>query len=506
MIKFLSHKRQAGDHTQAGISLLEVLLSVGIGAVIVLGAVRIAYDWAERVRHRDEASYLLSVSNAAQAYVSTNFGAIMQDGFHESLADNNSDGVIDNADLVNIGRAIMVPMDDEGTGFYLKDGTIGLRPNYPSITPSGRDVRVYVRNLGFIGKQRTLEILTVTSLTNARDGKPMPELDVRDIAQAIGPEGGIYKTTGSCQSGVLQSVYGSWEVGSDTISQASKLMPGVTPYCPARDVSRGVDTYVALQSRLTYESGVSRDYLYRVAIPGAPELNSMETNIDMNSHPVLNVASMSVDNLQVRGNALISGQDSGAALYVDEGLRVAGNESFIAGRRETDAMGTSRIVGGGNIQANNLNAINLQAPGAALNADTMLVRQRMTVGGNLGVGEQLDVSGTLSSGQVVAPYTAIRGGGSVTAQNFEVAQAATINNLTATNATATVLEIGGTMNATTLEAIGGMAFGSESSLQGGLTANQVQMRSLGACQATTRWDWQRRDFIDVSSYDCKVGP
>ncbi len=490
---------------EAGFSLIEVLLSISIGALIILGAVRISQDWAERVRHREEASYLIAVNEAAKSYVATNFGAIVQDGFLETITDISE---ADNSMLANVGRSLSIPIENNGGGFHLKDGTIGLPANFSDTTPLGRTVTVYVRNLGFIGDQLTLQVITTTGVDDASTARPLTRLAATDIARSIGVEAGIFSTGAGCD-GAISSVYGNWNLPGSTLNSASALMSGTSAYCPPANVTRGVSDYVVLQDRVTYASMVSGDYLYRVPIAGMPSANRMDTNLDMNQFNIDDVASITVDNMVVQGNVYVTGT-GGAALYVDEALRVSGSGSHIRGTR------TNTSVSGGSVRMNNLTAAGLNTDpdnGAdwgrdhiSLNAARMEVDEGMTIGGNLAVGGLLDTNdGTLSTPEMVTGNAVILTGGTISTGTLQVAQPSTVTTLNTGQATIGLLEADAALNATNVELITDMGFGGRAVI-GGLSAQEVQMRQLDNCTATVVYDWETRQHVQTDAYDCKVGP
>lgn len=498
--------------SQSGFSLLEVLLSVGVGAIIVLGAARLAQDWAERIRHREEASYLMTVNEAAKSYVTTNFGSILQDGFLENLNNITQDDVADNAAMVNVGRSILIPMENEGARFYLKDGTIGLAANFPGRSPLGRTPQVYVRHLGSIGGQLTLQIITATTVENQDRARPLTALAVNDIARAIGPEAGTFSSRNGC-NGEIASVFGNWVLSASTISDSSRLMGSMAPYCPPSNEPRGVGDYVVLQDRITYASVASNDYLYRVPISGMPMANQMETNLDMNNHGVVNVSSLSVDNMLVDGNAYIAGA-GGTAMFVDEAMRVSGPGSRIAG------TSNNLTASGGTLRTENL-AISALNPDArldedlglgpehlALNAPRMEVDRNLNIFGNLAVGNTLDISaGTLTTPQAVGIATVIKPEGTITSRSFQVAAPTTVNSISAGQLTTGVLDVGGQLTASDFEVTDAIRFGGNASVGGALSVQEMQMRRLDGCTATVIYDWTQRRYVRTgNAYDCEQGP
>jgi lipopolysaccharide export system protein LptA len=66
---------------------------------------------------------------------------------------------------------------------------------------------------------------------------------------------------------------------------------------------------MAAYSKINDISTANEDYLYRVRV-GLENSNRMNTNLDMNDNDILSAGSLSVDNIDVLGNATISGGPS----------------------------------------------------------------------------------------------------------------------------------------------------------------------------------------------------
>ncbi len=481
----------------AGMSLIEVLLSVGIGAIVILGATQIAQDWAERSRNREEASYLITVSKAAKSYVEANFGNIMIQGFGESM------DVTDNAGMVALNRTLQIPVEREaGNSFYLKDGSVPLSGSFPDTTPSGKQVRVYVRNLGFIGDQRTVEIITATYVDNLRGVKPQSDFSVQDIAQAIGPEAGIFKTDGTCSDGSFEGLFGNWSLSNNTLNNS---IIGAE-YCPVIDREFGLASYVAIQGRATYKSAVTEDYLYRQEIPGAPDANRMQTNLDMNGNAVTNVANMSVDNLQVIGNVNIQGATGSTSLFVDQGLRVLGDGSTVAGSMQitdTPSPGSDPSVVVSTLQTGDPDASDL-----AVSARHIDVDDALTVGGSMG-SNSMTSSGEMSASQIAAVRTIVDG--RIDTTNLQVGSNAVIGDLSTGYMTAVTLDAGNRVTTNTLDVMNDVQIGGQAVFNGGLTSRGILQAngSLSHCRTRLvhKYPWGPGDFQMMSDpYDCVAGP
>jgi type II secretory pathway pseudopilin PulG len=106
-----------------------------------------------------------------------------------------------------------------------------------------------------------LETMVVTT-----GGQKIPELGIRRISQLIGAKGGYISTT---NPNVVQGSTGGWQTAVANFG----IAPGAGHYA----------------SSLFFQDGqVINDYLYRNAIPGHPELNAMNTALNMNGNNISN--------------------------------------------------------------------------------------------------------------------------------------------------------------------------------------------------------------------------
>lgn len=481
MIKMHLHHKRNYKKTSGGFSLVEVLLAVGLGALVILGATQLANEWAKRVFNRQEANYLLQTHRLAQAYVESKFGAIWvdRDGFNLELRDVNGDDKFTNEDIpvATLGRALMIPLSNAGgEKFFLKDGSLAMPDNYPEITPSGRAVRIYVRNIGVVGGKPTYEILTTTYVPPGTTDKlrPMDEIELLDIAQAIGPEAGTY-IANTCGAEEIKSVYGSWSIDSALLNGAN-MMNAAGAYCPKFDADGGLPGYVGIHSRVSYQSSESLDYLYRVTIPDMPDANRMQTNLNMNGNDVLQVAAMTVDNLRVENGPLnIYGAPGSISLGVDQ--LVSAESGYINARvtnsdpsRTTcsfSGSGTSKVLaaggdpckvsggvltvtGGNGFSGKALSVNSLNAPEATINSGSGRVNNNATIGtdsqqGTLGVRGDIVSNGTMTAGQLYAQNARFNGMATTTNLSVGNKPASNISRVDTDKLTALRLDYSGTM-------------------------------------------------------------
>ena len=76
-------------------------------------------------------------------------------------------------------------------------------------------------------------------------------------------------------------------------------------------------------------SSIGQDYLYRVAVPGAPELNAMQTDLDMTEHANRNVSELQFEERSISSETCTSADDQGR-IFLDrlQGLYICRNNSL----------------------------------------------------------------------------------------------------------------------------------------------------------------------------------
>ncbi|CAB3805328.1 hypothetical protein LMG28614_06184 [Paraburkholderia ultramafica] len=188
-----------------------------------------------------------------------------------------------------------------------------LQSQYPQLFASGFSAKnPYQQTVTVQAYQTTpgsLDTLIVTS-----GGQAISERNMRKISQLVGGAGGYISST---NPNAAVGTYGAW--GPMTIPSS----PGA-----------GHMVY-----SLMFQNGsLVSDYLYRKVVPGHPELNQMNTAIDMGGNNVNNAATVNAqkvvlppgNNLQI-GNSGFYGDNSGnSALYQDGRLFVQHHDGSAA--------------------------------------------------------------------------------------------------------------------------------------------------------------------------------
>lgn len=289
----------------SGFSLLEMLLVIGLFASFMMGLIGIFDGWSQRALNRKTAVQILQLQAAAVQYVESNYASFT-------------------SDTVNV--FYQIPISDLANGIYLPTG-------YDSRNPFRQQTRVYRRKLeipqmdssgahsvdihGTLIWKTVFEVLTITDNPAATDTRHIPNNFLMDIVQAGGTKMGIYSEMGAGASRI-SSPLNEW-----SLAYTSAMLPGYT------GVPNPTGGYLAAYEVVSSTSLKENDnYLYRVEIPGRPELNQMRADLYMDGQNIRNVGTLTADKVDVSGNAAFLGNGEGAgdvlAMTIDQALRVNG--------------------------------------------------------------------------------------------------------------------------------------------------------------------------------------
>ncbi|MCS6514646.1 shufflon system plasmid conjugative transfer pilus tip adhesin PilV [Burkholderia thailandensis] len=179
----------------------------------------------------------------------------------------------------------------------------------------------------------TLDTIIVTS-----GGQAISEGNMRKIAQLVGGAGGYIS---SPNPAVANGIYGAW--GPKTIPNSPRA--GHMVYS------------------LMFQNGaLVSDYLYRKVVPGHPELNQMNTAIDMGGNNVNNAATVNAqkvvapagDSVQI-GNSYYYGDGTNSAIRQNGALYVQNATGTAAADVNAGIINAQTVVtaAGGNVKIGN---------------------------------------------------------------------------------------------------------------------------------------------------------
>lgn len=225
---------------QSGITLLEILASVGIMAAVIAGVARLADQYVDDTKSALVAQQVVAVGNAAQAYIKDNYTTVMGNATATTPA------------------LITVPMLTAAG--YLQTG-------FATKNTYGHDLCVLVLE----PSANNLNALVVTE-----GGTAIDDLTLGSVAVGIGAAGGgVY----SSASTTLRGAMGGWSMAVGSYANANNANQKCNGTGGTPTIAAGHPVMA-----LWFSNGdVTSGFLYRNSVPGRPELNTMNTPLVMNS-------------------------------------------------------------------------------------------------------------------------------------------------------------------------------------------------------------------------------
>lgn len=307
MMKCFKHQKPCNP--ESGITLLETLLSVGVLAVLLLMVTQFFETFIRKEVSQSVGDYMTLIQSASNETVQTveRFNALY-------------------ARVTANGGVLEIPIHAE-TGvnpdnISLELGGAGVtRSTIVSDTfrdrlPRQERITVVVREVP--GTPRALVLMAATL-------DRIEEDLLRGYAEAIGPGGGyvsaIVPTDGglcasepACQ-GLIRSGFGTW---SDTVALFAGTRWGDTVV--ATPPTEGDGGYL-VSYRFISETEIAGDYLFRIPMPAAPELNRMNAALDLAGNNLVGV-----DNITVNDELVVERElHAQGSIYIDGDLRVVGD-------------------------------------------------------------------------------------------------------------------------------------------------------------------------------------
>lgn len=377
MVKKFDFKKDAGS------LMIEALAMLALISMVTPILYKKAAERTSELQDINAASQMRVMIKAVDDYLRDNYQDIMA-----GRTVNNSCGVAapnygnfatqdDAHALVNIGHFC----DYLPYGFIDKSGNV-----HGSYTFGDYKISVKKR-AATDGKSSAT--LTGFILGTPKTAQSLPMLRSSRIASMIGSNGGY------TQGNVGNGVQGVWKI--DDV----KNELGITP-----TISGSI--LAASMQPVTDGGSMNENVLYRKAYPGHPELNTMETTLNMGTHNINNINRLIV----TAANAANSPQDINEALLIEKGgAKIAGVLDAAAGKFKVDTSGNTTMAGNASIGGNadiTGNAIvtgntdvnkNLKVEGTSnLKGDVhaynnTLIDKNLTVGGATTLNQTLTVGG-----------------------------------------------------------------------------------------------------------------
>ena len=262
---------------QAGLTLLEVILALGVLALVSLGLHQLTERFAEDTRAAIAATQLRTVGEAARSYIRDNYGAV------QAVAGATTPAFIDVATLIAAGK---LPAGSSGSNAYGQASCVlVLQPS------AGR-----------------LQALVLTE-----GGSAIGDVTLASIAAAIGGSGGAVYASDASQ---VRGTSGGWQLAAASFdNQANHL----GRRC---DGSSGNVRLAAGHPAMAlwFDNGDSAaPFVARDAVPGRPELNAMNTPLVMNAARTAGAACTAAGAIAQDGSGRILSCQGGAWKLVGDG-------------------------------------------------------------------------------------------------------------------------------------------------------------------------------------------
>jgi len=363
-------------NSQSGFTLLELLLVIGVTAVMFLGIMQITRSWMQAEIAGKAGQHMQRVTTAVREYVEA----------------NGVGPLAETADAINGGAAgwadLRAKLEQEN---LLNAGVLQ--------SPLGVPLQISFSKNGSVSH-------TVIFAT-----APLPYDRVMDAAKQTGNSGGFLSVLPDANN--AYGGYGQWRVAATQLYPASA---GVFPCIPT---ARGQSCFLSLISHTDEE--LCGLYLYRNPTSASCGGNAMATDLRMNNNNISNAnevqtANMTVNQdanlgqMAVAGTTTLNGQTA-----MSGGLDITGGDMTVNG----DATFTNNVTASNTLRALKLDVATIDAERIEttnLDTDQMNVAGKLAVDENMSVNGDVTIKGTgiyaseINAGQVNAGDGQIRVG------------------------------------------------------------------------------------------------
>lgn len=227
-------KTMRGYSNQRGAGLVEALIVLIISAIAFGAGAQQYSKYLDNITNKQAADHATLIAGAASKYLKDNYAAVV------ASAGPTTPAVISVAMLKSTNYLPAGISDKNAFGQNYSIQVIEPLPNQ-------------------------LQAMVVTT-----GGQAISELDGRRIAQYMGAKGGFISTVDTT---VATGSFGGWQMALSPFA----ISPGAGHVATALFLEDGA---------------LVNDYLYRNAVPGHPELNRMNTAINMNGNNVTNAGTV----------------------------------------------------------------------------------------------------------------------------------------------------------------------------------------------------------------------
>lgn len=367
---------------QDGFTLLELLLTLGISAMLFVGISQITRSWINNEVADNAGQQMQEINGIVEKYVRTKWNAGTGTPLNESadiIADALANGPsspwhgllreLQQANLITTGNELRSSLGPRLNIAYTIDNSDPAEPIY-----------------------RTAVFTT----------KTLPNQTVTNAARYTGANGGTITAFPSTADAV--GIFGQWTVPVASLIPAGG---GVFP-CVASQ------TEGCLVALTTYDNAtLCGPFLYRNATTDCVDGTTMQTPLNMNGQNIINANNIETDNLMVNqvadlGTTNVSGPATfngvttmQQRLSANNGVNVIGDTNVTGNLSATSGTVNAGQINATTIEAPVVNATNLNAQNLAVNNGDLTVSGNMNVNGNINSGSEV-VAGTINAATINA--------------------------------------------------------------------------------------------------------
>lgn len=365
----MTHPRTSSSEN--GFTLLELLLVIGVTAVMFIGIVKISTGWMNNEVSTNAGQHMQRVNTAVHSYMEANWAAPLTE----------------TTDAVNGGAS-------GWEGLRTKLEQEGLLTGGQLVSPLGSPMRITFFRTGTIARAI---IFTTT---------PLPFERVLEAAQQTGNTGGTLAVRPDVNS--AYGAYGQWRVPSTQLYPATA---GAFPCVPSNTNS----CFISLVSQST--GTLCGLYLYRVPAETGCLGNTMMTDLNMNNRNITNANQVNTTTTNVAGNANMNNMNVAGTTTLN-GPTTISNTMTVGGTMtvsgDANFNGEVTMTGGGQLVANRIAVNTIEAERIEA---TKLQADEIDVSGTLGVAQDLTVNGNMTVNGTNGIYAASVNTGLVQAGN-----------------------------------------------------------------------------------------
>jgi competence protein ComGC len=273
-----------------GFSLAEMTLVLIVTAMIMQTAIELATSYTKRQITQRTAANMSRVADDVQSYMDRNYFALSAD-----LA--AAPGNVIEADWASLIAGNLISLDS------------------PPVSPDGGDLRLF-----FTMRGNSIYSVLMSFDGNGSTYSPRPDPNT--------------KFAGKVQGNASNSLRG-WDFALD-IPEVATL------------TGENLNGNIGVIRQVSYDVNVD-PYLHRIAIPGRPDLNTMEADLDMGGFDMNNALTVTTDNIDVQDQMVVNGR-----LNADR-IDTAGDvlaEDMQANQADLNEINARNATVAGNLSAN----------------------------------------------------------------------------------------------------------------------------------------------------------